>query len=281
MKSWAMGLCALLASVCAGTSFGETVSVSLLSSPNPGLTGSLSVTAIDGASQKVITSQGAFKWSVNSDTGSTFANNVANNIPLYTFCIQAFQTTGTSYTVGNLGNGAPFGGVDAGVIDALAAAQIQGLVDRYWNAIDFTKTNGTNYTFNSVAYTDDQVAAAFQISVWEIEYDGGNGGEAYTFGGSKNFFTGGNLSASKIGNSTELANGQAALNLANGWLNHITADNTVSSFALESSYKQDQLVGIVNPSGSASPTPLPAALPGGLALMAGLGIYRKIRSKKS
>jgi hypothetical protein len=205
---------------------------------------------------------------------------VINGTPLYTFCIQAFQTTGSSYTVANLGNNAPLGGSDAGAIDALAAQQIQGLVDKYWIALDFAHTNGTNYSFNSVSYTDDQVAAAFQIAVWEIEYDGGTGGETYTVGGSTNFFSGGNLKAVKTGTSTQMANGQAAMNLANGWLNHFTADTTISSFALESSTKQDQLVGIPNSGGGSSvPTPLPASLPGGALLITGLALYRKMRRK--
>jgi hypothetical protein len=182
--------------------------------------------------------------------------------------------------VSNLGNNAPLGGPDAGAIDGLAAEQIQGLVDKYWSAVDFSHTNSTNYSFASVSYTDDEVAAAFQIAVWEIEYDGGTGGEHYVVGGSTNFFSSGNITATAIGNSTDKAEGNAAINLANEWLNHFTADTTISSFALESSTKQDQLVGIPNSGGgSAVPTPLPAALPGGAALIAGLGLYRKSRRK--
>jgi hypothetical protein len=273
---------ALMACAISGASFGETVTMSLLSAPNPGLTSSLTVTAKVGTTTTTVTSAGAFKWNVTGDTGSTFSNNVINQVPLYTFCIQAFQTTGTSYTVANLNAGNPQGGTDAGVIDALAAAQIQGLVDKYWSALDFTKTNGTAYVFNSIAYTDDQVAAAFQLAVWEIEYDGGTGGETYTVGGSTNFFTGGNLKAVKAGTTTQQNNGQAAINLANGWLNKFTADTTISSLALVSGYKQDQLVGIPNSGGGASvPTPLPAALPGGAALIGGLGFYKKLRKRKA
>ncbi len=282
MKLWAVGFSALMAAAISSASFGESVTMSLQSAPSPGLTGAISVTAKSGSSTTTIGSEGAFKWSVGSDTGSTFQSDVIHGTPLYTFCIQAFQTTGTSYTVANLGNNAPLGGTDGGAIDALAAQQIQGLVDKYWSSIDFAHTNSTNYSFSSVSYTDDEVAAAFQIAVWEIEYDGGTGGESYTVGGSTNFFSGGNLKAVSSGNGTLQVEGQAAINLANGWLNHFTADTTISSFALESSTKQDQLVGIPNAtSGGAVPTPLPAALPGAAALIAGLGLARKFRRKSN
>lgn len=282
MKSWVVGFSALMAAAITSASFGETVTMSLLSSPNPGLSGSFTITAKVGTTTTTLSSAGAFKWNVTGDTGgTTFSNNVINHVPLYTFCIQAFQSTGTSYTVAQLGPNLPQGGTDAGVIDTLAAQQIQGLVNKYWSAIDFTKTNGTAYSFNSVSYTDDQVAAAFQLAVWEIEYDGGTGGETYTVGGSTNFISGGNLKAVKAGTTTQQNNGQAAINLANAWLNNFTSASTISSLALVSGYKQDQLVGIPTPGGGAStPTPLPGALPGGAALIAGLGFIRKLRKSR-
>jgi hypothetical protein len=216
------------------------------------------------------TTVGAFKWTVPGDTGFTFAVNQT----LYTFCIQQSQTiqSGTGYTVSTL-TGAPSGGSDAGAIDAIAAAQIQGLITKYSSALDFTGSNPTNYTFNSVSYTDAQVAAAMQLAVWEVEYDGGLGGEGY--GSATNYFTSGNVRA-----SGQTSSGTAAITLATGWLNGFTNDSAPMSIALTNQYKQDQLIGIPTPSsGGPAPVPLPAALPAGLAMMGGMVVIRRLRRK--
>lgn len=280
MKMWAVEISAGLVLAVASAGFGETVNMSLVSSPSVGLSQSLTITAKVGTSTAMLSSAGAYKWNVTSDTGSTFSSNIVNHTPLYTFCIQAFQTTGSSYNVAGLNTATPLGGPDGGAIDALAAAQIQGLVDKYWSALDFGKTKSTNYTFNSVAYTDDQVAAAFQLALWEIEYDGGAGGEK--FGATANYFSSGNLKAVRSGTAARQLDGQAAINLANGWLNNFTADVAISSIALVSGTRNDQFFGIPNAfSGASVPTPLPMALPGALALIAGLGLHQKLRRRKN
>ncbi len=278
MKSWFVGISAVVAAALCSASYGETVNMSLASSPSVGLSRSLTITAKVGSSTSVMTSAGAYKWNVTGDSGgSTFSNNLVNSVPLYTFCIQAFQTTGQStYNVTGLGGNVPVGGRDAGAIDALAAAQIQGLYNKYGASIDYNKSKSA-YSFNGTAYTDDQVAAAFQLAIWEIEYDGGAGGEG--FGKTTNYFSSGNLKAVKSGST---ADGQAAINLANGWLNNFTPDNSIASLALVSGSRSDQFLGIGGSFGTALAavaTPLPMGALGGLALIAGLGVRRKLAKR--
>lgn len=216
-------------------------------------------------------SVGAFKWTVTAESGNTFSVGQS----LYTFCIQESQSIHSSqtYTLGSL-SGAPAGGSDAGVIDVLAAAQIQGLVSSFYHALDFTSSNPVNYQHNAISYSDAEVGAAMQLAIWEIEYDGGTGGQS--FGAATNYFTSGQVRAT--GTSTS---GNDALTLATAWLNAFTSDSTFSSIALLNAYKQDQLVGIPNPPGGGSipPVPLPAALPAGMALLAALGVAHLRRNR--
>jgi hypothetical protein len=286
MKLGQCGIIALFSAFFASTSFGETVGVTLVDAPQPGLTRGLRVTADLGGAVRDLTSVGGFEWRVNSDTGANF--EVGSNI--YTFCIQAFQGTGNAYSVVNLNtSNLPAGGVDAGYIDSVAAAQLQGLIDNYWSAIDFTNTHGTDYSINSTSYTDNQVGAAFQLAVWEIEYDGGAAGDGKsggeTFGSATNYFSTGKLTAVATGTTPRKANGQAAIDLATYWLNNFAPDSNVASLVLTDTNGtgfQDQLYGIPNPSGgNGQAVPLPAALPTGLALLIGLGVFRTVRRKNA
>ena len=109
-----------------------------------------------------------------------------------------------------------------------------------------------------------------------MDHEGGRGGEK--FGNSTNYFSSGFLKAVKSGSTGD---GQAALTLANGWLNNFVADTALSSLALVSGSRNDQFMGIPNAFGAASvATPLPAALPGGVALIVGLGLSRKLRKQR-
>lgn len=300
MKSWVLGIVGVLCAAVGSAAHGETVGVSLQSadggSGSAGL-GGFSITANLGSGNvKTTSAAGDFNWKITSDDGATFSADIASHAnhyistPVYTFCIQLFQTTGSPYTVSAL-NGAPVGGADAGSVDLKAAQQMQGLVDAFWNKIDFNNSSPFAYTFGANKYNANEVAAAFQLSVWEIEYDGGltPGNDSYNLGGtfgadsgSTNFFTGGVLTASTLNGQT--SDQQLAINLANAWLNSTawSIDTSVSSIALESGTYQDQLYGMPNNgSGNIQPTPLPASLPAGLTLLAGLAAFRKFRKSRA
>ena len=288
MKSWVLHTAVLAALTLAGTSFGENVSMSLQSGPggtgsdySPGITSFSYITAnLGSGNSTTYYSAGAFRWHVTSDgSPGTLSSYVNSGAPLYSFCIQSFQNTGGSYSVGSLTN-APSGGVDAGYIDAGAAAQIQGLVNSFWSALDFTNSKPDNYTYKTTPYSDDKVAAAFQLAIWEIEYDGGTTpqGESFRQNNGYDYFTHGKLKADGSGAAAD------AISLANAWLNSVdwTPDTAVSSYVLYDSCHQDQLVCVKNTGGGAGQgVPLPAALPGGLALMLGLGAYRKFRRSRA
>ena len=245
----------------------SSISAQLTSSVvGPGLPTGLKVTFVGGSPSTTVQT-GQINWKVTSSntpgysTGGTFS----------TYCIQGDQsvTYGQTYTytVVNLeSSGVPEGGLDAGVLDATAALQIQGLANTY-----FSKA-GTAIA----GYDANQTAAAFQLAVWEIEYDGGSGGESFPQTTGYNFFAHGLLEAS--GTNSE---GTGAITLADSWLQNFTAATSVTSLALVSTGAQDQL--IFNPSGGSggnqSAVPLPAAFPAGAALLAGLAGVRKLRRK--
>lgn len=234
---------------------------SITNAVNPGVEGGLNLnvqgTQMNGAYV------GQINWAVSASTSPLFTPGHSAS----TYCIQAMQDvyTGSSYTYNIVGldsTGLPLGGSDAGVLDSVAAHQIQGFSDTYF-PVAGTANGG---------FTANETAAAFQLAIWEIEYDGGQGGEAFPQGGSYNYFAQGNF---KAAGNTE---GTAAITLANGWLNNFTTANGVNSFALISSSAQDQLV--FQPGGGTPPSvPLPAAFPGGVALLGGLFGARKLKRK--
>jgi hypothetical protein len=282
MKSWTVGFSIVLAlSWAAASASAESVTVKANGQTSLGVTG-MSVSSNVGNASFA----GMYNWTVTSpgDVGGTTFTGISN---FNTFCLQIGQgfSGGSTFTysVDSINHGDPIGGNDAGYIDPTAAGQIQLLTDQYLGLINAgTKTIGGN------PYTAAQIAAAFQLSLWEIEYDGGSGQnagapviagipESFPRAGD-NYFSTGNLKASGGGSS-----GAAAVTLANYFLDHFTlntpgVDTTYSSFALTNSYKQDQFLGIPNPPPSnVPPVPLPAALWSGMALLGALGVFRATR----
>jgi hypothetical protein len=75
-----------------------------------------------------------------------------------------------TFNVNSINNADPIGGNDAGYIDPTASGQIQLLADQYFGLV-----NAGGKTIGGTAYTAPVIAAAFQLSLWEIEYDGGSG----------------------------------------------------------------------------------------------------------
>ena len=296
MKSWAIALSVIFASVWAATSaLAEQITVTAMGTTSLGVSG-MTITEDDINSST--TYAGLYSWKVTSpgDTGTTFpisAYPIGSSFNA--FCIQMGQNfTGGStfaFDVSSINNANPQGGNDAGFIDSTAAGQIQLLTDQYFGLIipsGFEAITGAPapHTTGPDAgkYSAASIAAAFQLSLWEIEYDGGlgkntaatNGPEGYP---SSNYFSTGNFKASGGGNS-----GTDAINLATYFLDNFTVgtlgvDTAYSSKALTQGSKQDQFWGIPGAVPHTPTVPLPAALPAGLTLLVGLGAFRKIRAK--
>jgi len=269
MKLKATGISAL-AIICGmmAASAAQASSISVkLNSPavSPGISSGLKVTFTGGSQSTVNT--GEINWKVTAS--STTGYNVGDTFS--TFCIQGEQsvTSGQTYTYNVVSldsTGIPNGGSDAGVLDSTAALQIQGLVNSYFSDA------GVAYS----GYDANQTAAAFQLAVWEIEYDGGYGKETFTNGGSTNFLTAGLLEATGTGSEA-----LGTVTLANYWLNHFTAATSVTSLALVSGGAQDQLICNISSGGGGNlaTVPRPAAFPAGAALLTGLFGARKLRRK--
>jgi hypothetical protein len=184
---------------------------------------------------------GAFNWSVQSNTGDTFSPGQS----LYTYCIEQSQDFNVfnsyTFTTNNDLSGNPLNGPDQGAITALGALQLQSLVSDHW----------------SQALSSNIGAAAFQLAVWEIEYDAGGrtgaGTDALdmTARTSDYYFTNGRIQAT-------------------AWLNELSPATSLSTaLALNNIDYQDHLTAV----------PLPAALPVGAAMLVSLFAARKIRRR--
>jgi len=188
----------------------------------------------------------------NSDNATL--DTLVQGSSLTTFCIEGTQnvyihenSTFSSILTGVIG--APkdhVGSVYA--MDATDAATLS----MFWDA---------HYSQSLLSNTD---AAAFQLGMWEIVYDGGT---------SPNF-TAGNFKASAVAGDTTSA---AALAEAQSWLSglpNVTPTEHYQLYVLSDRCLQDQVFGV-------NAVPLPAALPAGLSLLAGLGVFRRYRKRPS
>jgi hypothetical protein len=165
-----------------------------------------------------------------------------------TFCIELTQdiTWGQqyTYTLTPLANAPTPGSSQTGGANGMGTGKATA-ISQLWAA--FYPTIGTN----------GNLAAAFQLDVWEIEYNG-----VPTNPTTSNYFAGGNFQAS--GND-------AVITQANTWLNYLAANPNLPQaeglVALTSSGAQDQLTQLV-------PVPSSATLAGiGFLLLLG---YRRM-----
>jgi hypothetical protein len=158
---------------------------------------------------------------------------------------------------------------------------MQLLTDRYFKSVTLSQSK----TFNGKTYSADEVAAAFQLSLWEIEYDGGNGQNptgsypADTFPRTDgNYFNNSGIFTATATAGTDAAD---AIGLATYFLNNFAlgssgVDGAYASYALTNCNSQDQFLGVAN----VNAVPLPAALPLGASLLLGLGVAKKFRSRR-
>jgi hypothetical protein len=200
---------------------------------------------------------GAYNWTVQS--ASNPDNPFSAGQSIYTYCIEKSQDFNVfdtyTFTVNPAITGSPLNGPDQGAINSLAALQLQGLISGHWNQ----------------SLTDNVSAAAFQLAVWEIEYDAGGRTDTLdnTPRTSDYYFASGRIEATATVGST----GSDAINLATTWLNTLLAETSLSTaLALNSDTNQDHLT-------ATAAVPLPAALPIGVAALAGLFAARKLRRR--
>ena len=142
-------------------------------------------------------------------------------------------------------------------------------------------TNLWNLFHDGIGSSDSVKATAFQLAIWEIVDDDRNGLSAD--GVSLNsvgtgVFGGGTFEAA----AGSGPNDGAALTMAGTWLSDVLTDESVTPLVIPHTYTlyalagkgtQDQIIAL------ATPVPLPAALPAGLALMAALGFGKVIRRR--
>jgi hypothetical protein len=282
MRTWALGIAALLTSaISIQTGFSETVT----------LTANGMVAGVTGLNVNInnvgtTNEAGLFQWTVSGagDVGGTSVGPTGTQIS--TFCIQVGQSfsSGSTYSfnVVSINGSNPVGGVDAGYIDSVAAGQMQLLTDRYGKYLSLSGTQ----SINGSTYSAGEVAAAFQLSLWEIEYDGGSGKNSYysytpeSYPGA-NYYSTGNMTASAAYGSS----GYKAIGLSSYFLSQFTlgttgVDSVFASYALTNGSAQDQFLGVPNAVPQVTAVPLPAALPLGASLLVGLGVIQKIRSRR-
>jgi hypothetical protein len=273
MKTWIVGSVMALA-IGSNASFSLADSVTLKSTYSGSFIGLNSVLTVNvglPSGTSTVGTVGAYGWDVQPGSSSVLGTG-----SIHTYCIQLkeyFSGGGTyTYELNNDVFGSAKGGTaDAGYIDLLAAKQLQGLINLVGWTNSFSASGG---------YTAAERAAAFQLAVWEIEYDGGGvapppTGEAIgTFQTRDFYFTHGIIT---VDYSNSGAAGKNAIDLSTSWLNTLVAADVTSAVALNNpasgndSGCQDQLGFKV--------VPVPAALPVGIAMLAGMAVVRKIRRR--
>jgi hypothetical protein len=179
--------------------------------------------------------------------------------PIRTFCIEMQYDTPTEvWTLGNLedapkpGTGVVTSGTGTGM-----GSDKANLIRELW-ARDYTSIGSSN-----------SLAAAFQMAIWEIVYDGSS------------------LANLNLGSGSFYVNSGSAstINQANTWLSQLTGsgprENNLT--ALIDNYAQDYVT-YIPPSSHGGPppsVPLPASLWGGLALLLTAGFARAIRRRRA
>jgi hypothetical protein len=198
---------------------------------------------------------GPLNWTFNrSASDNALLDTLVPGTSLTTYCIEGTQDV-------YLGQNATFSSILTGVIGApqdnvgsvyAMDATRATLLSKFWDA------------YYSQSLTSGHNAATFQLAVWEIVNDGGITPD----------FDGGNFKAVGSGNPS------SEVSLATTWLttlNDVTPTEHYQLYALTDARLQDQVFGVEKP----LPVPLPAALPVGLAALAGMGVVRHIRRKRA
>jgi hypothetical protein len=198
---------------------------------------------------------GKINWSFDrSDSANAGLDSIIAGTTVSTFCIEGTQNV-------YIGQTASFANLFADISQAPK--------DNVGNTFQMNAKAGAITMFWDDYYdqaTQNNVnAAAFQLGIWELLYD------------SSPNLTSGLFQAAPTADADSIL----AFNEAQVWLSNYTIvapTGQYQLYAFSDPNLQDQLFGVPLGGGS-SPTPLPAALPGGLALIAALGLYRKLRTQ--
>jgi len=197
---------------------------------------------------------GGIQWTFDrNDPANAGLGALVPGNTLTTFCIEgtqdvAFQTTNVYSSI--LQNVAATPQDDAGSLYQMGPHASR--LNAFWDA------------YYAQSSADAVHSSAFQLGVWEIVYDNGT-----------------DLTSGGFAATPDLSdpNSAAAYLQAQAWLSTLNSQNPATHydlFVLSDPALQDQLFGIAHPPA----VPVPAALPTGTALLAGLGLLRKYRTHK-
>jgi hypothetical protein len=239
--------CGLLAGLAAGAS-AATVT---MTDVNPATTMNVSFPGIDYTPAPLV---GTIRWTFDRSApdNAGLAALIQGNT-LSTFCIEGTQD-------------APFlsTGSYPTILTNLADApqdNVGSLFKMGSNATTLAKFWDAYYDTSSM---DAIHAAAFQLGIWEIVYD--NGTDLST----------GSFKATAVGGDATSAAARSQAQMWLGALPSVTPTAHYDLYVLSDPEMQDQLFGVKQ---GAPVVPLPAALPMGMSLLAGLGVLRGFRRR--
>jgi len=243
---------------------GATVDLQL-NSVNPGLSERVSFNS--GGSYK-FTGTGNFNFTVINDPDPVVNSQIITTSNLVAYCMEGTQpaTFGVTetYTVVGPNPAIPNG------------ALLTAFFNQYYNSV--------------ISLNNDQASAAFQLDLWELLNDGLTNAPLGTDVNSSRYFTDGAFrvfAPAGVG-PTGVNYAAPEVQLAESWLDGFNTSTTGSLFLYQLSNPdtQDFVFGVASdgaiPTQTSTETPLPAALPGGAALIAalgGLGAFKKFRRR--
>ncbi|HVT79819.1 MAG TPA: hypothetical protein VHM90_04120, partial [Phycisphaerae bacterium] len=201
---------------------------------------------------------GKINWTFDrSNSSNAGLDAIIPGNTVSTFCIEGTQNVFINQNA-NFAN--IFSDISQAPKDNVGSAYVMGsakatALNLFWDAYYDQTTSNVN-------------AAAFQMGIWEILYDGG----------STDLTSGLFKAAPTASSDSQQAYLQAQLWLSN--YGNVTAGTHYQLYAFSDPNLQDQLFGVPTPPSGASPTPLPAGLPAGLGLMGALGLWKRVKAKK-